>query len=78
MIKSLNNLINRTQRNKNKMKRKMVSLKKGSVNEDIALIQELSDLIVSVYGLQGNSSFPKIKKKLKNLFFVLTRINHGT
>lgn len=36
------------------MKRKMVSLKKGSANEDLALIQELSDLIVSIYGIQGN------------------------
>lgn len=35
------------------MKKKAVSLKKGSANEDLALIQELSDIISIVYKTQG-------------------------
>jgi hypothetical protein len=48
----LNNF--RTGKNKNKLKKKAVSLKKGSSNEDIAIIQELSDLISQIYNMQGN------------------------
>jgi hypothetical protein len=34
-------------------KKKAISLKKGSLNEDLAIIQELSDLINIVYNMQG-------------------------
>ena len=39
------------------MKNKSVSLKKGSANEDLAIIQEISDLILIVYNIQGKFKF---------------------
>ena len=41
-----------------KQKKSMISLKKGSAFEDLALIQDLSDTITYVYNMKG----PKIKK----------------
>ena len=39
---------------KKRQKRNLISLKKGSPFEDLALIQELSDTISYVYLLKGN------------------------
>jgi elongator complex protein 1 len=54
IIKIKKYLFIRTSKNKNKLKKKAVSLKKGSANEDLAIIQEISDLILLVYNIQGN------------------------
>ena len=38
---------------KKKQRRNFISLKKGSLYEDLALIQELSNTISYIYGLKG-------------------------